>query len=145
MSRLLVAVVAGFGGVVLGVALALPTLWRYPSMATAAFGPDWSRVALQDGGSLSERKREAIKALAIASVGDRLNDPHSAIFSDVRIVKDDTLKSVCGFVNAKNKFGAYVGRTAFFYLVALDVVKLWDTSDIRSPVNNYIREKCQAD
>lgn len=46
---------------------------------------------------------------------DRLKDADSAKFRNVRIGTDSTgMKLVCGEVNAKNGFGAYVGFVAFY-------------------------------
>ncbi len=42
-------------------------------------------------------------------VADQMLDPGSATFREVRVVKG----AVCGFVNAKNRYGAYVGYTMF--------------------------------
>ena len=49
-------------------------------------------------------------------VREKLTDPESAQFS--REVIDSTLSgiaTVCGYVNAKNQFGGYVGRRRFIY------------------------------
>lgn len=45
------------------------------------------------------------------AVKAKLNDPDSAQFSEIS-TKDGV---TCGLVNAKNKFGGYVGRRAFIY------------------------------
>lgn len=42
-----------------------------------------------------------------------LNDPESAQFYDLK--RNSTGKNVCGFFNAKNRMGGYVGRTPFMY------------------------------
>lgn len=47
------------------------------------------------------------------AVRNVLNDPNSAIFSDVKSGAEKG--SVCGLVNAKNRMGGYVGATPFFY------------------------------
>ena len=47
------------------------------------------------------------------TVRQRMNDPESANFSEVFNAKEDN--KVCGFVNGKNKFGAYVGSKPFIY------------------------------
>jgi len=50
---------------------------------------------------------------AKSAVKKLLNDPDSAQFSGLM---DGTGKgNVCGFVNAKNRMGGYVGATPFFY------------------------------
>ena len=49
---------------------------------------------------------------------DQLTDPESARFKDEFLsLSDDessTVKSLCGFVNAKNQMGGYVGFKAFY-------------------------------
>lgn len=42
-----------------------------------------------------------------------LFDPYTAKVSSLQYRSDN--KIVCGFVNAKNRFGAYVGSKAFYY------------------------------
>jgi hypothetical protein len=46
-------------------------------------------------------------------VGQRLKDPDSAIYSDIRWNHQPTNPISCGTVNAKNSFGAYEGATEF--------------------------------
>lgn len=46
-------------------------------------------------------------------VGQRLKDPNSATYSDVRVHPNRSLFIACGKVNAKNSFGAYEGETSF--------------------------------
>ena len=62
---------------------------------------------------LSEEDVEAVRV----GVGRYLIDPYSARYEGVvggGHEKDDKLPYVCGLVNAKNRFGAYVGREYFF-------------------------------
>jgi hypothetical protein len=47
------------------------------------------------------------------AVKQLLNDPESARFSEV--TKGVSLGDVCGYVNAKNAMGGYVGKTPFYY------------------------------
>ena len=48
-------------------------------------------------------------------VREDLIDPESARFFDIEAVSSSNgLVSVCGYVNAKNSFGGYVGKRAFF-------------------------------
>lgn len=53
-----------------------------------------------------------IKA-ALEAVGMELNDPYSAKFS--RLFRGINPRVVCGYVNGKNLYGAYVGNTLFYY------------------------------
>lgn len=43
----------------------------------------------------------------------RLKDPDSAQFTDVFVSRSSGRPVACGYVNAKNGFGGYVGRTRF--------------------------------
>lgn len=62
-----------------------------------------------------------------------LNDPESARFSELNPGKQKG--DVCGFVNAKNKMGGYVGDTPFFFektTGATGLVRPVADSDFRS-------------
>ena len=68
----------------------------------------------------------ALVAKAKSSVTNDFKDPESAKFRNLAIFRTKTGKTgnfVCGEVNAKNSYGAYVGYRGFVYadgLVALD-------------------------
>ena len=47
------------------------------------------------------------------AVRKQLIDPDSAKFEGVHVIK--STGAVCGYVNAKNRMGGYVGQTPFFY------------------------------
>jgi len=50
------------------------------------------------------------------AVLEKLKDPESARFSGIYGVSNDSLQSgyaVCGFVNSKNSYGGYAGKTPF--------------------------------
>ncbi len=49
------------------------------------------------------------------NVWKKLNDPDSARFSDIFAVEKAGVKVVCGWVNAKNRYGGYEGRKPFLY------------------------------
>lgn len=56
------------------------------------------------------------------AVREKLADPDSAKFRDLRVVvsttrKGSRLEAVCGDVNAKNRMGGYSGYTPFAYIV----------------------------
>lgn len=55
---------------------------------------------------------KVVVARAQAAVRKRLIDPYSAQFTTLFVKKDGTL---CGTVNAKNRFGGYVGATDFIF------------------------------
>ncbi|WP_461344569.1 hypothetical protein [Brevundimonas sp. GN22] len=46
----------------------------------------------------------------VASV---MHDPSAAEFRNLRVVKTGSMSVVCGEVNGKNRYGAYVGFTRF--------------------------------
>lgn len=61
-----------------------------------------------------------IEAAAEKGVRDRLKDPDSAKFSDlVAYQKSPTAIAVCGYVNAKNSLGGYVGASPFLAYVGI--------------------------
>jgi len=62
-----------------------------------------------DGG---KTEAEAIKQ-AQTAVADRLKDPGAAQFRNVRVVPYLEGKVICGEVNGKNSYGAYVGFRQF--------------------------------
>ena len=51
------------------------------------------------------------KAKLIETLKSSLNDPYSAKFESLTYFKKSG--SLCGYVNAKNKFSAYIGNTRF--------------------------------
>jgi hypothetical protein len=63
------------------------------------------------------------KQTALQKIRERLTDPESARFTDVRIVTVhdargiEQVTSVCGEVNSKNTFGGYAGPSPFIYTV----------------------------
>jgi len=67
-------------------------------------------LALLAGCSASNRYADAEKLVA-----DTLKDPMSAQFSDLS-QEGGPGHPVCGFVNSKNGYGAYVGKRAFYVL-----------------------------
>ncbi|OIQ93746.1 hypothetical protein GALL_243380 [mine drainage metagenome] len=53
------------------------------------------------------------------AMGEKLSDPYSAKYTYDRVRKEDARTGVvCGTVNAKNRFGAYVGKTVFVAIYA---------------------------
>lgn len=59
---------------------------------------------------------EAIR-LVVSDVKHGLKDPYSAKFNSLFARRERAYISVCGEVNAKNSFGAYVGSRPFFGVV----------------------------
>ena len=56
------------------------------------------------------REMAAVKS----SVTANFKDPDSAKFRNVKVLVDGDSRTVCGEVNAKNSYGAYVGYTKFY-------------------------------
>jgi len=71
-------------------------------------------VALAGAAMLAACSEESAKRVrAEDAVKEQLKDPASAKFEGVRKGKTD--QHICGLVNAKNSFGAYLGSTPFVY------------------------------
>lgn len=66
---------------------------------------------------------------AKAAVLRQLKDPYSARFLSVQVLGMDGLSMVCGYVNAKNSYGGYVGARQFAYDTATDFAMLQETDD----------------
>lgn len=59
---------------------------------------------------------DGLIAEAKESIKNQLKDPYSAVFENIYIGRAaNGAPVVCGTVNAKNSYGAYVGRQAFYY------------------------------
>ena len=52
---------------------------------------------------------------AKAAVTKKLNDPSSAQFADIRLVKINGQEFVCGRINARNRMGGYDGFKPFLF------------------------------
>jgi hypothetical protein len=52
------------------------------------------------------------------AVRDALKDPDSARFTDLVLYKQGEVYGVCGYVNAKNSYGGYVGKKLFYVIGA---------------------------
>lgn len=82
-------------------------------------------TALPNVGALAQHVQMSKEQIAAvhASVKRDLRDPDSARFQDLAMVRDKGPKAtsdtfmVCGYVNAKNAFGGYTGRTPFYGLL----------------------------
>jgi hypothetical protein len=67
---------------------------------------------------------------ARAAVSRLLINPSSAQFGELRSVKEEAAKYVCGEVKAKDKTGQYAGYRAFVYTVASDFARIDDDGQI---------------
>lgn len=83
----------------------------------------------------SHTEQEAISSAQEAVKYD-LKDPYSAHFRNVRIVSFANGKVICGEVNAKNVYGAYVGFTRF---VASPFNRVLEETGSSSAKNNSLR------
>lgn len=63
------------------------------------------------------------------AVSKYLFDPYTAQFDGLRTVSYENQQYVCGYVNAKNKMGAYIGKHEFVYDPMIDVALVNDESD----------------
>jgi len=97
--------------------------------------PTWQNAELTEEQQLA----------ATASVRELLKDPDSATFSGLygakRIDGEGPLV-VCGYVNAKNSYGGYVGKKRFFALP--NMAGLWDDNPKYgfSSDNEMIKDVC---
>lgn len=83
-----------------------------------------------------EYRIEGLKTLAMDIVRKQLKDPESARFSHVTYQK--RTNNICGYVNAKNSYGGYVGDRSF--VIVNGRVNL---SDGTSPAyDEYIATMC---
>jgi hypothetical protein len=65
--------------------------------------------------SQSERAETRLIVEARLAVKDRLRDPASARFDGERVTSRPGGPYVCGFVNSKNGFGGYAGRSRYVF------------------------------
>lgn len=77
-----------------------------------------SALTLQEG-----KKKSQLIPLAKQALTSNLRDPDSVKFRNVRLVKYGEGYIVCGALNAKNGYGAYVGYRAFAASPILTMVR----------------------
>lgn len=73
---------------------------------------------------LAEAKSKGFLESAKANVTRDFKDPRSAQFRGLFVSRNDALLILCGEVNAKNSFGAYVGFRKFYAAALADGVHL---------------------
>lgn len=85
-----------------------------------AMKDDKERLACYDAGAaepamvpVAKPPEDPILAKAKSAVANSLKDPPSARFESVARQGD----AVCGYINAKNSYGGYVGKTRFIYVI----------------------------
>jgi hypothetical protein len=80
--------------------------------------------------------RDPVIAKAEATIIAKMESPIAVVFSDVRRalrknVLDQSIDTLCGYVNGKNTSGADIGERPFLYLVKEDEAYIVDgTNDI---------------
>ena len=91
----------------------------------AAFGPT-QRSGTKTGNAFSQDVVET-------AVRARLRDPQSAVFRDLSATSNRKISGapaglvVCGYVNAKNSFGGYIGEKPFFNFYGTGLVEIEPT------------------
>lgn len=95
-------------------------------MLSCAIRPTPDQIASADYGSYPSDYEEIIKNY----YGKSLFDPYSAVFTFSQPQKawngwggTKFGWAVCGSLNAKNRFGGYVGATPFYVLIKNDVIE----------------------
>ena len=86
-------------------------------------------------GSSSAQVEDQAIADAKAKIAMKMKDPESARFTDLVAVDNGKGPTVCGWINAKNSYGGYVGYKPFFVMGKIAQVRD-DASD--SIINNHI-------
>lgn len=120
-------------GIAIG-AFGIAAVFLYsPAALATLFGPSWSifgsppQAEITPQTPIKQMREQGLLLLARSAVAARLNDPYSAVFAGLHVLKDEKgSESVCGFVNAKNGFGAYVGAKPFVYKRLLDMAFIMD-------------------
>lgn len=83
-----------------------------------------------------------------AALEEKLKDPESARYSDVYVVQLSELESAaCGWVNSKNSYGGYVGKTRFVVIRLeavpgkfLSIVQGLETDEDRKGSTNFFEQ-----
>lgn len=126
-----------FLGCAIGVAILAGIAWAVTSPDMHRFAREYGLFGKTDNEQLSElidslRDKERYKmdlavpldkpgvdvamAIGVDAVRNSLKDPESAKFGDTLVTHNSTTGRifVCGMVNAKNGYGAYSGKQAFY-------------------------------
>lgn len=116
------------------------TLWAALVLAGCASAPEPGQVAAADIGPLPSNYQEVVKAY----YAETLFDPYSAVFvfkagpfrgyAGNRIEGANIGWIVCGTLNAKNRYGAYVGAKPFLAVMRYDRVVYQEQA--------FIAERC---
>lgn len=100
------------------------------------------------GDALGAPLDAALIERAVASLRLKLKDPGSAQFDQVAGARNNALDKdragVCGYVNAKNGFGGYVGRRVFAVAVTDDGAPGWTTTGDTDLFAKITLARCKA-
>ena len=117
----------------------------FPSFPAQIVGGMWFKTThgtaesqnnFDDTGLIAQTRDEGLRLMAKAAVQRILNDPYSAKFESLRVVRTNLGDAVCGSVNAKNGFGAYIGATSFVYERLVDAAII-ESKSTDSMNNSY--------
>lgn len=91
------------------------------------------------------------RSTILEAVKSSLKDPYSAVISSVSARKNEkgTVIEVCGLINAKNSYGAYVGNRPFFALAIKVGGAISVSPGVLTIANEpyeleFVRQKCAA-
>jgi hypothetical protein len=79
----------------------------------------------------SEELSSSIRSATEAAVKEQLMDPYSAVIEIGNVyISGGRYIAVCGTVNAKNSYGAFVGATAFQVLLTISIFNDYTGGDV---------------
>lgn len=91
------------------------------------------------------------RSIVLEAVKASLKDPYTAVISAVSAKKNasGSVIEVCGMINAKNSYGAYVGNRPFFALATKTAGILTVSPSVLTIANElyeleFVRQKCTA-
>jgi len=61
----------------------------------------------------ASKSDEEVISASEEALKNKLKDPYSAIFEDIKVFRSADAVYICGHVNAKNAFGGYIGSQYF--------------------------------
>lgn len=147
MLKILVAVL----WLTIGAGVGAVTAYAFPDAPERLLGSSWNAIGPvhevtepKYAGEVERTRQEGMFMLARAAVQAQLNDPYSARFEGLTLRKDDVDSIVCGRVNAKNAFGAYVGAVPFSYQQITDRAAIAHRDDTQygKVMRSMVSEHC---
>lgn len=148
MKAILLILLGLIGGFGIGVA----TVLSLPGLPGFIVGPGWAVITSpstdvgEPTGEIKKMKTDAVIALARVAVLKSLNDPYSAKFEGLSFQESSAGSIVCGMINAKNRFGAYVGAVPFYYSQVGDLAVLatGDKGYDGTAERRFISDQCSS-